>query len=86
MPAKSAIKLKQGGSITDRPAVPLLCLSLFTKYDLRPKIRVFGVPFLATVWEYKGNNWISSAHSRFPRSQDGTAFFLLPQVLMAAGM
>jgi hypothetical protein len=28
MPAKSAIKLKQGGSITDRPAVPLLCLSL----------------------------------------------------------
>ena len=68
--------------------VPLLYLSLFTKYDLHSNVRVFGAPFLAAVWEYDGKNWIDfTGPLTLPAFiGNGAIFFLLPQLIVAGWM
>jgi hypothetical protein len=68
--------------------IPLSYISLSGRYDLRPNIRVFGVPFLAAVWEFDGKHWIDFVGPLSPLALlgNGAVAVLLPQLLITAFM
>ena len=68
--------------------IALVYISLFAKYDLRPNLRVFGVPFLSVVWEFDGKNWIDfTGPLTLPAFfGNGAVAFLLPQLIVAGAM
>jgi len=63
-------------------------ISLYAKYDLRPNLRVFGVPFLSAAWECDKGKCIDFTGPLTLPAFIGNAavVFLLPQVIVAGAM
>jgi hypothetical protein len=44
--------------------------SLYPQYNLRSNLRIFGIPFVTSAWQFEGGRWI-----------DYTGFLTLPALL-----
>ena len=66
----------------------LAYVSLFAKYDLRPNLRVFGIPFLSAIWEFDRGKWVDfTGPLTLPAFLgNSTVAFLLPQLIAAGAM
>jgi hypothetical protein len=68
--------------------IALVYVSLIGQYDLRPNLRIFGIPFMSAVWEFERGKWIDfTGPLTLPALMGNAAVaFLLPQLIAAGAM
>jgi hypothetical protein len=71
---------------TSALGLALAWASLYARYDLRPDLKVFGIPFLTAVFQLERGAWLDFTGPLTPPAFLGNVAvaFLLPQLFVAA--